>query len=130
MYFGTTTSATFWIYNTGTVTGQTFSVRIYGSTGLVNLLFNYTSSGTVKTDYVYDLLSSLSTKCKTAATSYEAPSITATTVKTTNAQAFTITIPGTLTNCPSFGQTFVSGTTYTIVVTGIYGNVVRYSQTA
>ena len=29
----------------------------------------------------------------------------------------------------SFGQTITAGTTYTVVVTGIYGNVVTYSQT-
>ena len=129
MYFGTTTSATFWVYNTGSVTYQTFSVRLYGSTGLVNLFFNYTQSGNVKTDQVYDLRSGLATKCKTAAATYEAPSVTATTVRTTNAQLYALTIPPTLSNCPSFGLTFVSGTTYTVVVTGLYGNVVTYSQT-
>jgi hypothetical protein len=131
MYFGTTTAATFWVYNTGSVTYETFSARLYGSTGLVNLLFNYTQSGGVgvKTDQVYDLRSSLASKCKTAGSSYEAPSVTGTTVRTTNAQLYTLTIPGTLSNCPSFGQLFVSGTTYTVVVTGLYGNVVTYSQT-
>lgn len=129
MYFGTTTSTTFWVYNTGSLTYQTFSVRLYGSTGLVNLLFNFTQSNGVKTDQVYDLRSSLATKCKTAASSYESPSLTGTTLKTTNAQIYTLTIPGTQANCPSFGQTWVSGTTYSVVVTGLYGNVVTYSQT-
>ena len=128
MYFGTTTSATFWVYNTGALTFQTFSVRLYGPSGTVNLLFNYTQSGGVKTDYVYDLRSGLNTKCKTAASSYETPSLTGTTAKSTNALMFTLTIPPTLSNCPSFGNTWTSGNTYAVVVTGIYGNVVTYSQ--
>ena len=129
MYFGTTTSTTFWLYNTGSLTYQTFSVRLYSSTASVNLLFNYTVNGGVKTDQVYDLRSALSTKCKTAASSYETPTLTGTTVKLTNAQVFTLTIPPTSSSCPSFGQTITSGTTYTVVVTGIYGNVVTRSQT-
>jgi flagellin-like protein len=129
MYFGTSTSATFWVYNTGSLTYQTFSVRLYSSTASVNLLFNYTQSGGVKTDQVYDLRSALANKCKTAASSYETPAIAATTVKITNAQFFTLTIPPTSGSCPSFGQTITAGTTYTVVVTGIYGNVVTYSQT-
>jgi flagellin-like protein len=129
MYFGTTTSATFWVYNTGSLTYQVFSVRIYSSTTSVNLLYNFTVSGGVKTDQVYDLRSGLATKCKTAASSYEAPVIAATSVKVTNAQFYTLTIPPTSASCPSFGQTITSGTTYTVVVTGIYGNVVTYSQT-
>lgn len=129
MYFGTTTSVTFWVYNTGSVTYQTYSVRFYGSGGNINLLFNYTQSGGVKTDQVYDLRSGLLTKCKTAASTYEAPSIAATSVKTTNAQLFTLTIPPTSGSCPSFGNLITSGHTYTVVVTGLYGNVITYSQT-
>jgi len=129
MYFGTTTSATFWVYNTGSLTYQTFSVRLYGSAGLINIFYNYTMSGGVKTDQVYDLRSALASKCKTAASSYESPLITATTVKTSNAQFYTLTIPPTTSNCPSFGNTITSGVTYTVVVTGSYGNVVTYSQT-
>ncbi len=128
MYFGTTTSATFWVYNTGSLTYQTFSVRLYGSGGNINVLFNSTQSGGVKTDYVYDLRSTLATKCKTAAASYETPSVSATTVRVTNAQFFTLTIPPTASNCPSFGNTFTVGNTYTVVVTGIYGNAVSFSQ--
>jgi len=128
MYFGTTTSTTFWVYNTGSVTLQAFSVRLYDSAGLVNLLFNSTGSGSGKADQVYDLRSSLATKCKTAGTTYETPSVTSTDVKVTNEQLYTLTIPGTLSNCPSFGQTFTAGTTYSVVVTGIYGNSLTYSQ--
>jgi hypothetical protein len=122
-------SAVFWAYNTGSLTFQTFSVRLFGSAGLVNLLFNYTQSGGTRTDYVFDLRSSPSTPCKTAAGSYETPSLTGTTVKTTYAQSFTLTIPPTQSNCPSFGKDFQSGTTYTVVVTGVYGNSATYSQT-
>ena len=129
MYFGTTTSATFWVYNTGSLTYSIFSVRLYSSTSTVNLLYNYTVAGGVKTDQVYDLRSNLATKCKTAAATYETPAITVTSVKVTNAQFFTMTIPPTSGSCPSFGQTITAGTTYTVVVTGIYGNVVTYSQT-
>jgi hypothetical protein len=128
MYFGTTTSATFWVYNTGSLTFQIQSVRLYDSNASVNLFYNYTQIGPVRTDQVYDLGSSLSSKCKTTATSYEAPSLTGTTVKTTNEQPYALTIPPTSGGCPSFGQSFVNGTTYTVVVTGLYGNVVAFSQ--
>jgi len=129
MYFGglTNASTTFWLYNTGSLTFQIYSVRLYDSAGLVNLLY----SGASNVDYVYDLKSSLTTQCKTAASSYESPSVVGTTVRTTNEQFYTLTIPPTTTNCPSFGQTFGvagSGTTYTAVVTGIYGNSVTFSQ--
>ena len=131
MYYATTTSTTFWVYNTGSVTFQVLSVRLYDSAGLVNLFYNYTVSAGTKTDQVYDLKSGLAAKCKTAATSYETPSLTGTTVRTTNEQLYTLTIPPTTSSCPSYGQTFGvagSGTTYTVVVTGIYGNVNAFSQ--
>ena len=139
MYFGATTSTnviTFWVYNTGSVTYQVASVRLYDSAGLINLLYSSTGSGASKTDYVYDLKSTLSTQCKTAAyPSYETTGggtgVTLTTVKTTTEQYYTLTIPPTTSNCPSFGQTFGvagSGTTYTVVVTGLYGNVITFSQ--
>lgn len=134
MYFGavgSTTTTTFWVYNTGSLTFQVASVRVYDSAGLVNLLFSSTGTGASKTDQVYDLKSALSNQCITAATTYESPSVTGTTVKVTNQQFFTLTIPPTTSNCPSYGQTFGvagSGTTYTVVVTGIYGNSVTFSQ--
>lgn len=126
MYFGSSTSTSFWVYNTGSVTLSVFSVRLYDSAGLVNLLFNYTQTGSSRTDYVYDLSSSTTTECKTAASSYESPSLTGTPVKMTTAELFTLTIPGAQSNCPSFGQTFISGTTYAVSVTGLYGNTVTY----
>ena len=130
MYFGTlpSSTATFWLYNTGSVFFTVFSVRVTVSGGAFNLQFNYTQSGGTKTDYVYDLKSTLSSKCKTAASSYETPSLSGTQVKLTNAQWYTLTIPPTQTNCPSFGATFTTGNSYVIVVTGLYGNVVTYTQ--
>lgn len=139
MYFGavtSTTSTTFWVYNTGSLTFQIASVRLYDSAGLINLLYSSTGTGGSKADYVYDLKSTLTTQCKTAAyPTYEATGagtgVTLTTVHTTTQQYFTLIIPPTTSNCPSYGQTFGvagSGTTYTVVVTGIYGNTVTFSQ--
>ena len=53
MYFGSATSTTFWVYNTGNVPFLAFSVRLFGPSGTFNLLYNYTVSGSTKTDYVY-----------------------------------------------------------------------------
>jgi hypothetical protein len=128
MYFPSSTSMTFLFYNTGTLTDQVQSVRLYASSGGMNLFYNYTGSGSSKADYVYDLASTLTARCKTAGSTYESPSLTLTVVKVTNEEFFTLTVPPTQSNCPSFGQTFASTTTYTIVVTGIYGNAVTYSQ--
>jgi hypothetical protein len=128
MYFPSTTTLTFILYNSGSITDQIQSVRLYDSAGLMNLWFNSTGIGGSKTDYVYDLKSTLTAKCKTAASGYESPSVTLTTVKATNEKFFTLTVPPTTSNCPSYGQTFSSTTTYTVVVTGIYGSVVTFSQ--
>jgi len=128
MYFGTTTSVTFMVYNTGSVTDQVASVRLYDSAGLVNVFYNYTKHSPCTGDCVLDLKSSLTSKCKTVATSDESPSLTQTTVRSTNEAFYTLTIPGTTSNCPSYGQTWSGTTTYTVVVTGIYGNTVTYSQ--
>lgn len=129
MYFDSSTAMTVWVYNTGSVTYQTFSLRLFGSGGNINILFNYTNNGGSHTAQVYDLRSSSSTKCKTAAASYETPSLTSTTVKTSNAQLYTLSIPSAQGGCPSYGATFQSGHTYTVVITGLYGNAVTYSQT-
>jgi len=126
MYFGSSTSTTFWIFNTGSVYINIFQVRLYDSAGLVNILYNYTVSGSVKTAYLYDLKSTLATKCKTAASSYESPAITTVSLGLSNGQSLQLTIPPTQSNCPSFGQTFTTGTTYTVVVTGLYGKTVTY----
>jgi hypothetical protein len=129
MYSSSSTTITFLVYNTGGNTLQLLSTRLYDSAGLMNLRYNYTQSGTVKTDQVYDLRSSASNLCKTAAATYESPSLTTTTTKVTNVQSYTLTVPGTQGGCPSLGQQFNTGTTYTVVVTGIYGNVVTFYQT-
>ncbi len=143
MYFAATASTstvTFMLYNTGSVPDQIASVRLYDSAGLINVLYSSTGSGASKTDYVYDLRSSLSSQCKAAAfTSYESTpqgtSLTLTTVRTTNEQEYTLIIPplnsGGCSGPQSYGQNFGvagSGTTYTVVVTGIYGNSVSFSQ--
>jgi len=123
MYFGSTTTVTFMTYNTGSITDQVASVRLYDSAGLINVFYNYTKHSPCSGDCVMDLKSTLSSKCKAAATSYETPSLTQTTLHSTDEEFYTLTIPGTTSSCPSYGQTFSSTTTYTVVVTGIYGNV-------
>jgi flagellin-like protein len=135
--FASTTQVTFWVYNVGSIPLQLFQVRLYDSAGLVNILYNYTKSGTTKTDYVYDLKSTLPGRCglKVSTGPYESPLLTSffvTPVKSTNAATISLTIPsgqGSCSSDPSYGQTFTSGTTYTVVVTGYYGNVFKYSQT-
>lgn len=128
LYFASTTQTGFWLYNTGSTNLLLFSVRLYDSAGLVNLLYNYTVSGSTKTNYLYDLRSTLSTKCKTAASSYESPTLTTVNTVKQNAVLVALTIPPTQTNCPSFAQTFNTGTTYVITATGLYGNAVTYYQ--
>jgi len=131
MTFASTTQASAWVYNLGTLTLSVFSIRLYDSAGLVNILYNYTQSGSVKTDMVYDLRASSTyyySTCRLAGSSYETPLISSTTVKSTNVQTYALTIPSAISNCPSYGQTFTSGTTYTVVVTGLYGNVVTFYQ--
>lgn len=130
--FASTTQVTFWAYNVGSVPLQFLSVRVSDSAGLVNMLYNYTKSGSTKTDQVYDLKSTLASRCRLAGSGYESPTLTATTVKTTNAVTISLTIPNAQGSCssdPSYGQTFTSGTAYSLVITGLYGNVVTYSQT-
>lgn len=128
MYSATTTSMTFLVYNTGSLTFQIQSVRLYDSAGLINLFYNYTGSGASKADKVTDLKSTVSGHCRESASTYESPSVTGTTVKTTNEEFYTLTIPPTTTNCPSYGQTIGSTTTYTVVVTSIYGDAITFSQ--
>ncbi len=128
LYYGSSTSTTMWLLNTGSATLQLFRIRLYDSAGLINIQFNYTLSGPTKTDYVYDLRSSLASKCKTAASSYETPTISSYALKLLNAQSIQLTIPPVQLGCPSYGLLFVSGTTYTLVITGLNGNSVTYWQ--
>jgi flagellin-like protein len=131
MTFGSTTQTTVWIYNLGTLTLSVFSIRLYDSSGLVNILYNYTQSGSVFTNRVFDLRASSSyyhSACRLSGSSYESPVISSTKVKSTNIQTFALTIPNALSNCPSYGNAFTNGTTYSVVVTGLYGNVITYFQ--
>ncbi|MBI3116526.1 MAG: hypothetical protein HYZ12_04220 [Thaumarchaeota archaeon] len=68
------------------------------------------------------------TTCRLAGSSYESPTLSTVSAKIKNAQLMLLTIPPTTTNCPSYGQTYATGTTYYIVVTGLSGNVVTYFQ--
>jgi flagellin-like protein len=129
MTFGSSTQTTFWIYNLGTYTLSVFQVRLYDSAGLINVLYNYTTAGGITTDRVYDLKAAPSyyySTCRLAGSTYESPKLTSTAVKTTTVQTISLTIPAATANCPSYGQTFNSGTAYTVVVTGLYGNVVTF----
>ena len=126
--FGTPTQVTAWLYNNGQINLQLVQVRLYDSGGLVNLLFNYTTSGSTKTNYVFDLRSNLAAKCKTAATSYENPALSGINAKPTTSQTLALSIPPQLANCPSFGQTFQAGTIYVVSAVGAYGNSVSYDQ--
>ena len=132
MDFPSTTQNTVWVYNVGGATLQVFSIRLYDSAGLINILYNYTVSNGVYTNRVFDLQAGSSyyhSTCRFAGATYESPTLSSTAVKITNTQTFALTIPPTTANCPSYGQTFTSGTTYTVVVTGLYGNVVTFYQT-
>ena len=125
----TSTTVTIWIYNIGTVTFFPFQVRLYDSAGLVDILYNYTQSGSTRTNLVFDRLASSSnyyTTCRLSGSSYESPVLSTAALKPSDAFTITLTIPGTVSGCPSYGQTFTSGTSYTVVVTGLYGNVYTY----
>jgi hypothetical protein len=128
MYFGTSTTATFMIYNTGSLTFQVGSVRLYDSAGLMNVFYNYASTGAAQVAYVSDLRSASPTQCQTSASTYESPQLGSTTVFATNSRFYTLTIPSASGGCPSFGQPFTAGTTYTVVVTATSGNVETFSQ--
>lgn len=127
MYFPSTTEVSFWLYNVGGGPLLLSSVRLYGTAGLVNLMFNFTQSGGSSTNYAYDLLGS-SSGCKLTAASFESPALSGVDVKVQNGVLITLTIPGTASGCPSYGQTFNTGTTYDITVVGLYGYSVTYYQ--
>ncbi len=132
VYFPSTTQVTFWLYNSGFTNVQMIQVRLFDTAGQVNILYNYTVTGSPNfhfvTNYLYDLKSTLTTKCKTAADSYESPVLTSVNIAIQNALPVTLTIPSISTNCPSFGQAFNGGTTYIVSVGGLYGSVVTYYQ--
>lgn len=128
MYFGTTTSVTFLVYNIGTITDQIQSVRLYDSAASMNIFYNYTKHSPCSGDCANDLKATGGTNCKKAATSLESPSLTQTTIHTTDEEFYTLTLPGSASGCPSYGNSFSTSDTYTIVVTGVYGNVETLSQ--
>jgi len=130
MYFATSSQLGVWVYNIGATTYSPLSVRVYDSAGLINVLFNYTGT-TTKVDRVYDLKASPTfffSTCRATGSTYESPTLSTVLTKLQNAQLLLLTIPPTTTSCPSYGQTFATGTAYTVVVTGVFGNVVSYYQ--
>jgi hypothetical protein len=130
MYFATSSQLGVWVYNTGSTNFQPFSVRLYDSAGLINILYNFTGS-TTKTDRVYDLRAGSSyyySACRSTGSSYESPSLSTMSAKVQNAQLLLLTIPPTTSGCPSYGNTFTAGTAYSMVLTGLFGNSVTYYQ--
>lgn len=131
--FGTS-SVTVWIYNNGHAGLNLLQMRLYDSSGTqINFLYNYTVSGSSKTDYFYDLRSSLSTECKTSATSptnYEPQgTVSAFSESVTLTKVIQLSFPSTTnSNCPSYGQSFTAGTTYVVTVVGANGNSVTFYQ--
>ncbi len=132
IYFPSSTQIAFWVYNSGNTNLQTFQVRVYGTAGLINILYNYTVSGSTKTDRLYDLRATSAyyfSTCRLSGSSYENPTVSSVNTVISNSILIQLTVPPTTTNCPSYGSTFNTGTTYYVVVTGVYGNVVSYYQT-
>jgi hypothetical protein len=133
----------FWLYSTGTLNLQAFSVRLYdctaGSTcgSNINILYNYTVSAGTKTDRVYDVRASAAnyfSTCRATGSTYENPTLSTVNAKTQNAQLVLLTVPPDNANCPSYHNFwttslgFKTGTPYYITVTGLYGNVITYYQ--
>ncbi len=130
MYFATSSQLGIWVYNAGSTTFQPLSVRVSDNAGLINVLFNYTGT-TAKVDRVYDLKASSSyyfSTCRATGSSYESPTLSTVSAKVQNAQLLLLVIPPTTANCPSYGQTFATGTAYSLVVTGVFGNTFTFYQ--
>ena len=123
-------TTTVWLYNNGNVGLRLVQVRLYDSANKIDLLYNYTVSGSAKTDYVYDLLSTSPGECKTAASTYETPLLSTVDAGSGTTQSLKLTIPPEPTGggCPSFGQTFSSNVVYSAMVLAVYGNTVTFSQ--
>ncbi len=127
MTFGSN-SVTVWIYNEGQETLGLLQIRLYDSaTSQLDFLYNYTLSGSAKTDYFYDLRSAQSGQCKTSATSptnYE-PQGTVSTFSglTGTTKVIQLLFPSsTNANCPSYGQVFSAGTDYAVTIVGVNGH--------
>ena len=128
MDLSSSSGATLWLYNNGNVNLQLVQVRFYDSAKKIDLLYNYTVSGSTKTDYVYDLLSTSPGECKTAASAYETPAVSTVDASPGTTLSLKLTIPPAQTGCPSFGQSITSKVVYTAIVVAAYGNTVTYSQ--
>ena len=133
MTFGTN-SVTIWLYNDGHETLNLLQIRLYDSAAAqINLLYNYTVSGSTKTNYFYDLRSAQSTECKTSATSptdYE-PQVTVSAFSASigTTSVIQLSFPSaTSTSCPSYGQTFTVGTNYAVTVVGANGHTQTYYE--
>jgi flagellin-like protein len=123
-----TSSMGIWVYNTGQTDLQLVSIRVYNTTNpsTLNIMYNYTTSGQTKTDYVYDLNGPSS--CKNSATSIETPAVSTIDTKITQTGFITLTLPSSQSGCPSYGQSFKSKVTYSVTVLALYGNVETASQ--
>lgn len=118
MSFTSSTQVTLYIYNYGRVALSPVQVILYNSTQGTYITYNATQISSVAP-----------TPCETAATtSYESPLVwnsatsTGMTVGIGSISTLTLTIP----SCS--GAAFISGLTYSVEVTGLYGNDVVYSQ--
>ena len=127
MTFGTN-SVTVWIYNDGHETLNLQQVRLYDSaSSQISLLYNYTVSGSTKSDYFYDLRSTQSSQCKASATSptnYEPQGTVSTfSVSVGDTKVIQLSFPSsTNSNCPSYGQGFAVGENYAVTLVGANGH--------
>lgn len=116
--FASSTQAVLYVYNYGRVPVSPVQVIIYNSTQSVYLTFNATS-----------VVATSPTACSVAAsTSNESPLIWNTAsssgmqVNIGSISTLTLTLP----SCSA--ASFATGVTYYVKVTGLYGNIVVYSQ--
>ncbi len=100
-------------------------MRFTDNAGQINILYNYTRSGSTKTDYVVDLRGT-SSKCKVSASGNESPLLSTVNLNIQLGTMITPTMPNiNAGSCPSYKVgTTTSGTAYTITVVGLYSNSV------
>jgi len=115
----TASSVTLWLYNVGQINLSPVQVFIYNNGRSTYLLYNATR-----------IISYKPNSCTTSAsTTYENPLLwnpktgTGISASVQTVQKLTLTLPG----CS--GASFSSGTTYTVSILGVNGNVLLYSQT-
>lgn len=118
MSFTSASQVVVYLYNYGRVAVSPVEVIIYNSTQSVYLTYNATS-----------IVSKAPSGCTTAAsTSYEDPLVwdaatsSGMSIAIGSISSLTLTLPA----CS--GATFVSGVTYYVKVTGLYGNIIVNSQ--